>query len=55
MSSNLDKMTIFRAKPSVKNFSAIFDISTEHLPRFTYQSNGYEVEGIVKYADVGGI
>ncbi|HHX8296475.1 TPA: DUF6119 family protein, partial [Vibrio diabolicus] len=54
MSSNLDKMTVFRAKPSVKSFAAIFDISTEPLPRFTYQSNGYEVEGIVKYADVGG-
>ncbi|HFQ4916771.1 TPA: DUF6119 family protein [Vibrio vulnificus] len=54
MSSNLDKMTIFRAKPSVKSFAAIFDISTEPLPRFTYQSNGYEIEGIVKYADVGG-
>ncbi len=54
MSSNLEKMTIFKAKPSVNSFSAIFDISTEPLPRFTYQSNGYEVEGIVKYADVGG-
>ncbi|WP_216610404.1 DUF6119 family protein [Vibrio coralliilyticus] len=54
MSSNLDKMTIFRAKSSVKSFAAIFDIPTEPLPRFTYQSNGYEIEGIVKYADVGG-
>lgn len=54
MSSNLDKMTIFRAKDSVKSFSAIFDISTEPLPRFTYQSSGYEIEGIVKYANVGG-
>lgn len=54
MSSKLDKMTIFRAKDSVNSFSAIFDISTEPLPRFSYQSNGYEIEGIIKYADVGG-
>ncbi|MEZ8156593.1 DUF6119 family protein [Vibrio splendidus] len=54
MSSKLDKMTIFRAKDSVNSFSAIFDISTEPLPRFSYQSNGYEIEGLIKYADVGG-
>nr|WP_048669398.1 DUF6119 family protein [Vibrio crassostreae] len=47
-------MTIFRAKDSVNSFSAIFDISTEPLPRFSYQSNGYEIEGLIKYADVGG-
>ncbi|CCN70164.1 DUF6119 family protein [Vibrio nigripulchritudo] len=55
MNNSLDKMTIFRAKDSVKSFAAIFDISTEPLPQFTYKSNGYEVEGIIKYADVGGV
>ncbi len=54
MSSNLDKMTVFRAKDSVDKFSVIFDVSTEPLPQFSYQSSGYNIEGIVKYAEVGG-
>ncbi|ASO31119.1 hypothetical protein CG015_18460 [Vibrio anguillarum] len=54
MSNNLEKMTIFRAKDSVKSFSELFDVPTEPLTQFKYISNGYNVECIVKYSLVGG-
>ncbi|PMN89729.1 DUF6119 family protein, partial [Enterovibrio norvegicus] len=54
MSDNLEKMTIFRAKDSVKRFSAIFNVPTEPLPQFSYRTKGVDIEGIIKYAVVGG-
>lgn len=53
--NKLDKMTIFRAKKSVKSFSEIFDVTTKNLDVFKFKSEGDLVEGIVKYSEVGGI
>lgn len=47
-------MTIFRAKDSVDKFSAIFDLTTESLPQFSYKSRNNDVSGVVKYCEVGG-
>ncbi|WP_429056256.1 DUF6119 family protein [Aeromonas jandaei] len=56
MSDNkLDKMTIFKAKDSVKSFSSIFDITTESLPNFKYTHKGFDIECIIKYSEVGGV
>uniref|UniRef100_UPI001FD0BC32 DUF6119 family protein n=1 Tax=Vibrio hyugaensis TaxID=1534743 RepID=UPI001FD0BC32 len=52
--SKLQKMTVFRGKDSVESFSAVFDTTTESLPKFSYVSNGLDVECIIKYCEVGG-
>ncbi|MBU4681442.1 TIGR04141 family sporadically distributed protein [Cedecea davisae] len=52
--SKLERMTIFRAKDSVDGFSAIFDLTTESLPKFSYKSGDYDISGVIKYSEVGG-
>jgi uncharacterized protein (TIGR04141 family) len=52
--SKLERMTIFRAKDSVDKFSAIFDLTTENLPQFSYKSGSYDISGVIKYCEVGG-
>ena len=53
--NKLDKMTIFRAKKTVKAFSEIFDVTTKSLDSFKFKSQEHLVEGIVKYSEVGGV
>ena len=52
--SKLERMTIFRAKDSVDRFSELFDLTTEHLPQFSYKSENHDINGIIKYCEVGG-
>ncbi|MEZ6961124.1 MULTISPECIES: DUF6119 family protein [unclassified Aeromonas] len=51
----LEKMTIYKAKDSVKSFSFIFDVTTESLPKFKYKYKSIDIEFIIKYSEVGGI
>lgn len=56
MSGNkLEKITIYKAKDSAKSFSFIFDLTTETLPRTKYKYNGFDIEFIIKYSEVGGV
>ncbi|EQB8040688.1 DUF6119 family protein [Aeromonas hydrophila] len=55
MSGNkLERITIYKAKDSVKSFSFIFDVTTESLPKFKYRYKDFNVEFIIKYSEVGG-
>lgn len=52
--NRLQKITVFRGKDSVEQFSAIFDTPTEPLQKISYSSNGINVECLIKYCEVGG-
>jgi len=47
-------MTVFRAKNTVDAFPVIFDVTTETLDSFAFESQNALVEGVVKYSEVGG-
>ncbi|MGD8170384.1 DUF6119 family protein [Vibrio sp. TRT 21S02] len=54
MSNSLGRMTVFKAKNSVKKFEAIFDTPVEPLPKFEYEASKCKVEGVVKFGFIGG-